>query len=529
VTEFYDEASKAWHYRNNYGSFRWCNVGVHYFLLLIGFLIEDHHMAKIRNPARFSEHFKIDAEVLVKAGVLNPTLNADTRLFIDPLLLEDSAHPEISGAARQTYLAHFKNAIALLRAAKVKDDTDTYWRNVRRLLSFPEIKGTCLGYGAESISGSGSGDAMTGQVLETAKAIVDLGVQDPDLFVAMALFEDNFGPDRISDMTTNIILDALLSFNARILSGLAVPLEEFTIRLKNGKSYEAMLPRNSYAKGKVPVILVPSDVLRDLPIATSWEDVSAAASKSAEIRGRVNDQIAQLWRSRTLRDKEAVREWALEDREAFETLLQMIHGAERSAYDLKGDPRGELFWRQLLVDLAQKQPLNIERPARLDLPGVATVVEQIIEQFRFLIEDRRYSEELYYNGEPRPEKSAQMIFFAAAHSYCKANNLDITPEAETGTGPVDFKVASGYQGRVLVEIKLSTNKKLMNGYTRQLEAYKTAEETHEAYYVVVDVGAPMAKKKKAIAKLRNEAVARKEKASPVIYIDGLRRLSASKR
>ncbi len=227
--------------------------------------------------------------------------------------MEDSCHNEdISGAARQAYLAYFKNAIVLLRAAKVKDDTDTYWRTVRRLLSFPEIKGTCLGYGAQSISGSGSGDAMTGQVLETAKAIVDLGVQDPDLFVAMALFEDNFGPDRISDMTTNIILGPLLNFNARILSGLTVPLEELeNSGSKNGKSYEAMLPRNPYAKGNVPVILVPSDVLRDLPIATSWEDVSAAASKSAEIRGRVNDQIAHLWRSKTLRDKETVREWVL--------------------------------------------------------------------------------------------------------------------------------------------------------------------------------------------------------------------------
>jgi hypothetical protein len=75
---------------------------------------------------------------------------------------------------------------------------------------------------------------------------VDLGVNDPDLFVAMALFEDNFGPDRISDMTTNIIFEALLKFNGRILAGLDVPTEKFTMRLKNGKSYEAMLPRNTF-------------------------------------------------------------------------------------------------------------------------------------------------------------------------------------------------------------------------------------------------------------------------------------------
>ena len=71
-----------------------------------------------------------------------------------------------------------------------------------------------------------------------------------------------------------------------------MPTEKFTMRLKNGKSYEAMLPRNTFSKGNVPVILVPSDVLRDLPVATDWQDVSSAASQSAEIRNRVNDQIA---------------------------------------------------------------------------------------------------------------------------------------------------------------------------------------------------------------------------------------------
>jgi glutaredoxin len=155
------------------------------------------------------------------------------------------------------------------------------------------------------------------------------------------------------------------------------------------------------------------------------------------------------------------------------------------------------------------------------------VVEQIVEQFRFLIEDRRFSEELYHAGKPRPERAAQRLFFAVAHAYCKANNLDLTPEADTGNGPVDFKVSSGFTGRVLVEIKLSTNGKLVKGYSRQLETYKTAEETLKGYYVVLDVG-QMGEKAKSLTELRNAASARGEKTSPVIFIDGRRRLSASK-
>jgi hypothetical protein len=58
---------------------------------------------------------------------------------------------------------------------------------------------------------------MTEHVIRTAKDIVELGIEDPDLFVAMALFEDSFGPDRISDMTTDVILGDLLKFNERVL------------------------------------------------------------------------------------------------------------------------------------------------------------------------------------------------------------------------------------------------------------------------------------------------------------------------
>jgi len=158
---------------------------------------------------------------------------------------------------------------------------------------------------------------------------------------------------------------------------------------------------------------------------------------------------------------------------------------------------------------------------------VTVIVEQILKQFQFLIEDRRLSDDLYHEEQVRPEKAAQRLFFAVAYAYCKANNLDITPEADTGNGPVDFKVASGFEGRVLVEIKLSTNTKLLRGYDRQLETYKTAEETVRGFYVVIDVG-KMGKKANALRGLRNTAIREGHTASPIIFIDGIRKPSASK-
>jgi len=205
----------------------------------------------------------------------------------------------------------------------------------------------------------------------------------------------------------------------------------------------------------------------------------------------------------------------------------MIHGASPKPYDMYSDPRGEIFWRRLAASLAEQEPFTLKPPPRMDMAGVVSVVEQIIEQFRFLIEDRRFSEELYNAGKPRPEKAAQRLFFAVAYAYCKANNLDLTPEADTGNGPVDFKVSAGFTGRALVEIKLSTNGKVVKGYTRQLETYKAAEETLKGFYIVIDVG-QMGDKGKSLLEIKNEAASKNETTSPVIFIDGIRRPSASK-
>ncbi|SDI96755.1 hypothetical protein SAMN04487993_1013159 [Salipiger marinus] len=207
--------------------------------------------------------------------------------------------------------------------------------------------------------------------------------------------------------------------------------------------------------------------------------------------------------------------------------MEMLRGASPTAYDMHGDPLGEVFWRKIAGALAEAEPLAISAPAKMDLEGVESVVQTIIEQFRFLIEGRRFSEELYHQGKPRPEIAAQRLFFAVAHAYCKANDLDLTPEAETGNGPVDFKVSAGFSGRVVVEIKLSRNPKLIDGYTKQLETYKTAEETLSGFYVVVDVGY-MGRKDKRLLEIKNAAGTRGETTSPIHFIDGSRKASASK-
>jgi hypothetical protein len=310
-------------------------------------------MAKVRNPATFSGYFGINPHTLKKLGVLDPTLAIDTKLFLDPLLFKESIHSEIHDVGVRQYRKHFETVIKFL--TEIKHPSDVAWRTGERLLEFHEIKGTCLGYGAASISGSAFGRELTNRLLRVGKEIVDLGIRDPDLFPAMALFEAKIGSDRISDMATNVILEALVAFNRRVLRNIGLRGEAFDIGEVTGEFF-----RNPFQEGRIPIILVPQDILRKLPIARDWDDVADAASKNEALRNRVNRHIGHIWATKTRRDKERLRAQALASREAFQTLLDAIHGVPTRSYDVDRDPDGLIIWAQVGERFAENFPINLQ-------------------------------------------------------------------------------------------------------------------------------------------------------------------------
>jgi hypothetical protein len=476
-------------------------------------------MGKISNPVKFAEYFGVSESLLEELGVLDPTLNVDVKLFVDPLLLGTSKHAEIRNGAN-SFRAFFLDVIKLLAASK--REGDVAWREALRRLKFAEVPGTCLGYSAASIRGSAFGPELTSRIVSTAKEIIDLGVTDPDLFIALPLLEEGVGPDLISDMTTNIVLPDLLAFNSRVLETLGVPTKLFQFG-----AISALLPLNPKFERITPIILLPKDVLRELPLAQDWDGVCEAARKNALLRARTNQLIGAIWKAKSRRQKSEVRKTVLASKDAFETLMSAIHEVKPSSYDFARDPKGLLKWRDLLTSTARDQPLMLYLAAGAPLEDVYEIVLKIVRQFSFLVEDKGLWKELWHDGKRRPEKSTQRLFFAVAHSYCDANNLDVSPEMDTGTGVVDFKFSVGSKAKVIVEIKLSDNPKVVAGYEKQLEAYKRSERTSKGVYVVIDVGG-IGKKDKELLKIKNDQAARGEPTSEIVFIDGSKRRSASK-
>lgn len=476
-------------------------------------------MARIRDPIKFSEHYRVEEGTLNALGVLDPTLNVDVKLFVDPMLLKSSAHAEIRKGYK-AFRAFFADVIKLLAASK--REGDVAWREAMRRLTFQEIQGTCLGYSAASIRGSAFGPTLTGRVISIAKEIVELGVTDPDLFIVLPLLEEGVGPDLISDMTTNIILREVLAFNQRMLNTLNIPTKDFVFG-----DDTVRLPQNPTQAKKSPILLLPKDILRDLPIAHDWDGICDAARKNAQLRARTNKLIGVIWKAKSRRQKSDVRKAVLSSKDAFEALLDSIHEVRGKSYDFEKDPHGLLRWRELLTKAASDYPLALFLASSATPDDVHKIVKKIVAQFQFLVEEKGLWKEFWHDGKRRPEKSAQRLFYAIAHGYCDANNLDVSPEMDTGSGVVDFKFSVGAKARVIVELKLSDNPKVVAGYEKQLETYKKSEETTNGIYVVVDVGG-LGKKDQQLLKVKNDRNTRGNPVSDIVFVDGSIRRSASK-
>ena len=480
-------------------------------------------MGKIISPVLFSDYFKVKKSLLDELGVMDPFLNFDNKLFIDPFLLARSIHPEMQ-EAHKLYESFFAGISKLL----MKSDTenDITWTAAKDKFEFKEIKETCLGYGDESIDGSGWGEKLIIATLRRAKKIIDLGIEDSEFFSLVFLFQELIGPDKISDMTTHIILPSLLKFNKRIIGELGnIDLEPFEIRNEIHK-----LIKNPAAKKHISILLVPKDIVRNLPIAANWAEVCQAARKNHYYRESLSMHIAKIWKKACKKEeKEKIWKEISGDPKYFNYVLNTVKKINKKAYNFVKDPEGIIFWSKILYSIDKENPLDLSRyknNAPQDIETIYSLVKEIINQFKHLIEKRGLWTELWIDKKVRNETNIQKLFYAVAESYCKANNLDITPEAETGNGPVDFKFSIGFTGRVIVEIKKSNNPKLVHGYEKQLEIYKEAESTNRGIFLIINIK-DFESNRRRIEKIRNEKIKNGELTSEVIIVDGTRKKSAS--
>jgi hypothetical protein len=440
-------------------------------------------MAVIRNPRKFTDQFGVPLERFRESGLLDPVLNADTQLFIDPLLLERSDNPIIRERGAAKFKKRFTDVYRLLH---IRPRTEVVEAALDRLLQFPEIAGTCLGYTAGGVGGHGMGPEKRARFMHVAAQVEEVGRVDPRLIPVLAILESGIGADLISDMTANIIVEELAEITTAFCTANGIPTERFMVG-----GVEHLLPRNPMInKRSSPIVLVPTDILRDLPEADNWEDVIKLTVHNAQLRARVNHYIAEIMEDEELyahEKRERAAEELKETSEAVARVGEFFANQIPVVYDIINDPGTKRLFQRIIGIVEHEFPIGggLRRPETE--AEFRQLIGRVVEQFRFLVEHKAIWKLLWITeGRRVHETIAQQIFFAIAHSYCEGYDVHIAVEHHTGDGRTDFLFTLGRQFRVVVELKWSDNAGLERGYTKQVEAYAMAEHAFHSFYVVLD-------------------------------------------
>ena len=409
---------------------------------------------------------------LEKHGVFDPVLEKDSHFYINIQRLKQTDVPEFVNSY-ETIQSFFRKLIKLLDKAQKPLETDTFYRAAVKTFHFPEVNGIRLGH-SKGNNGAGFGKVLEEQTIRTAYDIVKAGIEDPEFFEMIPLFQRKVAADRLSDMIARLVLDDIYLYTKRIY-------KEFNI---NRKKYpeldfdqEGFIVRNNH-----PVLLVPVQIIHKLPVAERWSDISIVMSENNAIKTEINAFVAAQWEKYNSDErKEAIKREIFLDPDSFAHILAEYKQEELDQVNIHSD------FEYLLAKLRQIAAL---------CPDEWSVKTKELESFPATIDFiDRFKHWVEYNGgwdvikdlpSINKEKKIQRIIHGFADYYVEKNNLSISCEPNEGYGPCDFKISRG-QDCTVVELKLTTNKQYRHGFVKQLPLYAKAEKTDNMVYVLMDV------------------------------------------
>jgi hypothetical protein len=163
--------------------------------------------------------------------------------------------------------------------------------------------------------------------------------------------------------------------------------------------------------------------------------------------------------------------------------LEVKDGQPGKPYDQRSDRKGLIQWYGKTQSWVAAHPHEFSFS---DSKTFRQFIAEIVHEFQNYVENDGGWKLLWNDdGTSRSEEACQRVFLGIVKHYCKANNIDISAEANIGRGPVDFKISNGYQNRALIELKLARNTRWWKGLERQLPLYMNAEGVSLGLFVIV--------------------------------------------
>jgi hypothetical protein len=485
----------------------------------------------------FSDFFNISPDNLDEYGAFNVSLINDLPLFIDPFLLFGSKKPE--------YQNQHNEILKYLRF--LKDKSEQGINDISQIKSwyiFSEVKQNWFGYSKAGNSGSGLGEKF-GRSMSSSMHIVfdDLGkekVTQSSHLEKAGLFEIGVGKDNISDFTTNLIKNYLLTYTEIFAKK---HIDEALLRIvKVDKVYfdyerERWMPKEftlPFIFGDF-VILTPRDILtkddnwinsNDLKgdfrrICNSIQNdqlrneifnyFQKKLPKPPKNKKNTQKEITQAIQS-TIRQYPEIIKWYIKQKEenkegAKNVSMQKVQEVET------------IFIHQIrsLIETL------IEKTGFYDNISPQSSYDEALKRVAFLkqvIENNDGYRSFYFDGKPiKREENLQIMYRL---TWYHPSDFDVNREVNNGRGHVDYSISKGSANKTLIEFKLASNSKLKQNLAKQVEIYEQANNTKNSIKVILYFNnSELRKVNKILKELRIE------NKSNIVLIDAGRKTSAS--
>lgn len=484
----------------------------------------------------FSDVFNVSEEVIEEYGAFNISLINDLPLFVDPFLL--------FGNGKEEYLQLHNGILDYLIFLKEKAESGVMMEEEIKLwYVFSEVKQNWFGYSKTGNKGSGLGMKF-GHEFSSSVPIVfaDLGeemVTETSHLEKAALFEEGVGRDSISDFTTNLIKDFLLSYtegfakehvDPSLLKRVMVDRVYFDYVLESWMPKEFLLPYYSDDF----VILTPKDILTKDETWINKEDLYTSfltVTNSIEndtLRYRVQKHFHEQLRKRVgdskpkKKDTESVVRQTI--RQFPEVIDWYIKYKEETKHEAKNvsqqkvEDTMNLFVENvgLLVSRLQIQTdfYRVEKNSSLE------EAKARVDYLKDIIENKDGYKLFYVKGKPVSRESDLHIMFRLVWY---GSGYDVNREANNGRGSADFLISKGSADKTVVEFKLAKSSSLKRNLANQLGVYARANDTENTLMVILYFND---KELERVYKAMNEL--NMSDAHGVVLIDASEKVSASR-
>lgn len=489
----------------------------------------------------FTDFFEVAPATLEDYGAFNISLINDLPLFIDPFLLFGSSKPEYQRQHQEIlkYLTFLRDRA--LEGPMSKGELESWY-------SFSEVKQNWLGFSKQGNSGQGLGP-LFGKAMSTSITVVfdDLGkeiIPSSSHLEKVGLFQMGVGKDNISDFTTNLIKDFLLTYTQSFAQAHLEP--QFVRKCTVDKAYfdygfgrwmsrQYVLP---YINGDY-VILTPRDLLtkeenwinsRDL---RNHFDGICNGLTNAGLREAVNHYFRGALPNRKDKRGRPVDPTQQERAEAIQRTIHQfpelvkwyIKLKEENKVTAKASSKKKVKevedqFIQAINDFVQLVNDHTEFYTRRDTNAWEEANKRV-QYLKDVIEHQDGYRAFYHSkGDPISQESILQLMFRLTWF---AADYDANREVNNGRGPADYVVSFGAKDKSVVEFKLAKNRGLKDNLEHQTEIYAKANNTQRKLKVVLYFdNSELARVNRILKELKLES------DPTVVLIDARKKQSASK-